>query len=583
MFRVIRYDKHKRKDGIKTQVRVVEGYRVDGKIKQKTIKDFGYLEDQENKDEFIAMVEKFDDDYKKEKLLLKKNTRKKFFEDNNSVKYNYGYKFLSAIYDSLKLDDFFANVDFKGDYDLNSILKYFAIQRILNPASKRHTTQTMRNFYGNELDFELADVYRSLDKFSDLSTNIQKYINNRIVDLIGRKFDYGFYDVTNYYCEVDFPDEDGGLRQRGVSKEHRTDPIIQFGLFMDENSLPVCMGIFPGNTSDSLTFQPTMNKIKENYSLKKIIAVADKGMNSSKNIDYLVNNGNGFVFSQILKGKKGKRYHEKMFDENGYTYNSSNTFKYKTFIEDYDAIDNDGNKIKRQRKVLIYWKYEDAIMAARKRDDKLNKALKSLGNNAFTIKHAYDEYIKDLYTTEGGEVADTVNRSIDYEKAKEDAKFDGYFAIVTSELDYDYSKMLEVYSGLWRIEESFRITKSQFEARPIFVRTQKHIEGHFLICFISLLLIRMLQLKMNYSLSAERIIEALNTSMCITDSLNKVRVLRNDEVLSFDESNKLTFDNQTINDLLSIINAMDAEIPYAEYTKQEFDKYLNSIVYKPIE
>lgn len=581
MFRVIRYDKHKRKDGIKTQVRVVEGYRVDGKIKQKTIKDFGYLEDQENKDEFIAMVEKFDDDYKKEKLLLKKNTRKKFFEDTNSVKYNYGYKFLSAIYDSLKLDDFFANVDFKGDYDLNSILKYFAIQRILNPASKRHTTQTMRNFYGNELDFELADVYRSLDKFSDLSTNIQKYINNRIVNLIGRKFDYGFYDVTNYYCEVDFPDEDGGLRQRGVSKEHRTDPIIQFGLFMDENSLPVCMSIFPGNTSDSLTFQPTMNKIKENYSLKKIIAVADKGMNSSKNIDYLVNNGNGFVFSQILKGKKGKRYHEKMFDENGYTYNSSNTFKYKTFIEDYDAIDNNGNKIKRQRKVLIYWKYEDAIMAARKRDDKLNKALKSLGNNAFTIKHAYDEYIKNLYTTENGEVADTVNRSIDYEKAKEDAKFDGYFAIVTSELYYDYSKILEVYSGLWRIEESFRITKSQFEARPIFVRTQKHIEGHFLICFISLLLIRMLQLKMNYSLSAERIIEALNTSMCITDSLNKVRVLRNDEVLSFDESNKLTFDNQTINDLLSIINAMDAEIPYAEYTKQEFDKYLNSIVYKP--
>ncbi|MDD6302258.1 MAG: IS1634 family transposase [Bacillales bacterium] len=578
---MIRYDKHKRKDGIKTQVRVVDGYRVDGKIKQKTIKDFGYLEDQENKDEFIAIVKKFDEDYKKGKLLLKKNTRKKFFEDSNSVKYNYGYKFLSAIYDSLNLDEFFSNVDFKGDYDLNSILKYFAIQRILNPSSKRHTTQIMRNLYENNIDFELADVYRSLDKFSDLNADIQKYINERIVKLIGRKFDYGFYDVTNYYCEVDFPDENGGLRQRGVSKEHRTDPIIQFGLFMDENSLPVCMSIFPGNTSDSLTFQPTMNKIKENYSLKKIIAVADKGMNSSKNIDYLVNSGNGFVFSQILKGKKGKRYHEKMFDENGYIYNSSKTFKYKTFIEDYDATDKDGNKIKRQRKVLIYWKYEDAVMAARKRDDKLDKALKSLGNNAFTIKHAYDEYIKDLYTTENGEIADTVSRSIDYDKVKEDAKFDGYFAIVTSELDYDYTKILETYSGLWRIEESFRITKSQFEARPIFVRTKKHIEGHFLICFISLLIIRMLQLKMNYSLSAERIIEALNTSTCITDSLNKVRVLKNDEILVLNESNKLTLGNQTINDLLSIINAMDAEVPYAEYTKHEFDKYLNSIVYKP--
>lgn len=577
---MIRYDKHKRKDGIKTQVRVVEGYRENGKIKQRTIKDFGYLEDQDNQDEFIAAVKLFDENYKKEKLSIKKNTRKKFFEDNSSTKYNYGYKFLSAIYDSLELNKFFENINFKGDYDLNSILKYFAIQRILNPSSKRHTTQIMGNFYNSSIDFELADVYRSLDKFSDLNVDIQKYINDRIVKMIGRNFYYGYYDVTNYYCEIDYPDADG-LRQRGVSKEHRTDPIVQLGLFMDENSLPVCMSIFPGNTSDSLTFQPTMNKIKESYSLKKIIAVADKGMNSSKNIDYLVNSGNGFVFSQILKGKKGKRYHEIMFDENGYTYNSNRTFKYKTFIEDYDGLDSDGNKVKRKRKVLIYWKYEDALMAARKRDDKLNKALKSLGNNAFTIKHAYDEYIKNQYTTENGEIADEVYRSVDYEKAKEDAKFDGFFCIITSELEYDYSKILETYSGLWRIEESFRITKSQLEARPIFVRTQKHIEGHFLICFISLLLLRMLQLKMNYSISAERIIEALNTSMCISDSLNKIRVLKNDEVLIYDENNKLTLDNQIINDLLLIIQSLDAEIPYAEYTKQEFDKYLNSITYKP--
>lgn len=578
---MIRYDKHKRKDGIKTQVRVVEGYRAGGKIKQKTIKDFGYLEDQENKEEFLSLVKKFDEEYKKEKFLLKKTTRKKFFEDDSSIKYNYGYRYLSAIYDSLELDKFFSNVSFKGDYDLNSILKYFSIQRILNPSSKRHTTQIIRNFYNNIINFDLADVYRSLDKFSDLSVDIQKYLNNKMVSMSGRKFDYGYYDVTNYYCEIDYPDENSGLRQRGVSKEHRTDPIIQFGLFMDENSLPVCMSIFPGNTSDSLTFQPTMNKIKENYSLKKIIAVADKGMNTSKNIDYLINSGNGFVFSQILKGRKGKRYHEIMFDENGYTYNSSKTFKYKTFIEEYDATDLNGNKIKRERKVLIYWKYEDAIMASRKRDDKLNKALKSLGNNAFTIKHAYDEYIKELYTTLNGEIADNVYRTVDFQKAMEDAKFDGFFAIITSELDFDYSKILETYSGLWRIEESFRITKSQFEARPIFVRTKKHIEGHFLICFISLLIIRLLQLKMGYSLSAERIIDALNTSMCISDSLNKIRILKNDEVLVFDASNKLTFDNQRINDLLLIIKALDAEIPYAEYTKNEFDKYLNTIIFKP--
>lgn len=577
---MIRFDKHTRKDGIKTQVRVVEGYRIDGKIKQRTVKNFGYLEDQIDKDAFVASVKKFDEDYKKEKSALKKNNRKRFYEEDNNIKYNYGYKFLSAIYDSLELDKFFdLNVEFKGQYDLNEILKYLAIQRVLNPSSKRHTTQIMRNLYNQKNDFELTDVYRSLDKFSDYNVEIQKYINDKIVKKIGRNFDYGYYDVTNYYCDVDYPDSEGGLRQRGVSKEHRTDPIIQLGLFMDENSLPVCMSIFPGNTSDSLTFQPTMNKIKENYNLKKIIAVADKGMNSSKNINYLVNSGNGFVFSQILRGKKGKRYHDKMFDENGYQYNQNKTFKYKTFIEDYDAIDINGNKIKRQRKVLIYWKYEDALMAARKRDEKLNKALKSLGNNAFSIKHAYDEYIKNLYTTKQGEIADTLVKSVDYEKAMEDAKYDGFFAIITSELDYDYSKILSTYSGLWRIEESFRITKSQLEARPIFVRTTKHIEGHFLICFISLLLIRLLQKKMNYSLSVERIVEALNTSSCIKDSMNKIKVLRNDEVLIYNDSLKLTFDNQVTNDLLAIINSFEADIPYAEYTVEEFNKYLNSIKY----
>lgn len=577
---MIKYDKHVRKDGIKTQVRVVEGYRIDGKVKQRTIKNFGYLEDQTDKDAFIEEVKKFDNDYKLEKSNAKKNSRKRFDETDSNITYNYGFRFLSAIYDSLEIDNFFDSISFKGDYDLNEILKFFSIQRILNPGSKRSTTQLIRNLYGQKYDFELPDVYRALDKFSDFSTELQKYINNRIISMIGRNFDYAFYDVTNYYCEVDYPDEEG-LRKRGVSKEHRVDPIIQFGLFMDENALPVCMSTFPGNTSDSKTFQPVMEKIKDDFSMKKIIAVADKGMNTSENIDYLVNNGNGFLFSQILRGKKGKRYHEIMFEEEGYTYNSSRTFKYKTFIEEYEGKDKEGNKIKRKRKVLIYWKYEDALMAARKRDDKLNRALKSLGNNAFSIKHAYDEYIKDLYMTENGEIAESVVKEIDYEKAKKDAKFDGYFALITSELDYDYSKILETYSGLWRIEESFRITKSELETRPIYVRTTKHIEGHFLICFVALLLIRILQLKMNHSLSAERIIEALNTSVCLNESMNKIKVLRNDQILKYDDKTlKLTLENQTVNDLLMIMDAFDVDKPYAEYTVEEFNKYLNTIIYK---
>jgi transposase len=182
--------------------------------------------------------------------------------------------------------------------------------------------------------------------------------------------------VTNYFFETDFPDDEEGLRKRGVSKEHRVDPIAAMGLFMDCNGLPVGMSIFPGNTSDLLTLQPTMKDIKESYDLGRIAVVADKGMNSSKNIDAVVNAGDGFVFSQILRGKKG-RYNSQLFDLDGWTSNESETYRYKTFVEEYT------------------------------KENIIDKATgEVLGNTAKF-------------------------RSVDMEKAEKDAMYDGYFCIIT--------------------------------------------------------------------------------------------------------------------------------------------------------
>lgn len=321
-----------------------------------------------------------------------------------------------------------------------------------------------KSLYNFNYDIELNQIYRVLDKFNELKVDLQKYINNRIKELIGRDSSYAYYDVTNYHNEIDYSRDENDLRQRGVSKEHRVDPIIQLGLFMDSNGLPISMSLFKGNTSDTKTLQPIMKEIKENYNLERLIVVADKGLNSTSNINYIDNNNDGYVVSQILKGK---RYQDKLFNEDDYIYNSIKTFKYKLFEEEYEGLDKDNNIVKRKRNVLIYWKYEDAILEAKKRDDKLARALRSLGNNAYAIRHTYEQYIKELHSVEDtGEIAERVTRTINQDKVDSDALYDGYFCIIMSELDYDYKKILEVYGGLWRIEESFRITKNDLETRP---------------------------------------------------------------------------------------------------------------------
>lgn len=522
---MIRKDPKKRGGVIKTHVRVVEGYRPGPGMptKQRTIKSFGYLEDQEDPEAFMARVRDFNATYRAENVPLRieaPGTARMYSEENR--RQNYGYKFLDAVYDLLEINTFIKDYEkshrFRGEYSPSDIFKFLVLARILRPDSKRASCQMKDGFYGMRMDFTLPDVYRSLDCFADFEVELQRHLNERVKETIGRDLSYAFYDVTNYFFEIDFPDGEDDLRKKGVSKEHRIDPIVAMGLFMDSNGLPVSMSIFPGNTSDSLTLQPTMKDVKESYGLGRLVVVADKGLNSSKNIDAIVNNGDGFVFSQILKGKKGQRYKEKLFDESGWTSNEGGTYRYKLFEEEYEGKDKDGRKEIRKRKVLLYWSKAEADMARRKREEKLEKAARSVMNNAYGIKKGIDEYTKeDIVDLETGEILENTKklRSVDLEKAENNAMYDGYFCIITSELDYDERKIRQVYGGLWRIEQSFRIMKTDLYARPVFVSKNEHIRAHFLICFVALLIIRIIQHCMKEkALSAERIARALGAATC---------------------------------------------------------------------
>lgn len=402
----------------------------------------------------MAMVEEFNANHKEEAPLRIEVASNALMYSEENRRQNYGYKYLEAIYNLLEIDSFIKAHEkshrFRGKFSLGDIFKFLVLLRIFLPDSKRATCQLKDNLYGMRTDFTLPDVYRALDHFAKFEVQLQQHLNEHVKEKIGRDLSYAFYDVTNYFFEIDFPNGESDLRKKGVSKEHRTDPIVAMGLFMDSNGLPVSMSVFPCNTSDSLTLQPTMKDIKESYGLGRLIVVADKGMNSSKNIDLIINSGDGFVFSQILKGKKGQRYHDKLFDANGWVSSEGSTYRYKLFNEEYTGKNENGKKVTRTRKVLLYWNKAEADMARRKREEKLEKAARSVKNNAYGIKKGVDEYTKeDVVDLETGEILENTKklRSVDFEKAEKNAMYDGYFCIITSELEYDERKMRQYTAG----------------------------------------------------------------------------------------------------------------------------------------
>jgi transposase len=516
----------------RTYLSIVNTYH-DSKKKQtrtSTIKSLGYLDVlQKEYDDPVAYfteeVRKMNEENNRDKktITLSISLDETLDLDSDNRK-NFGYAALSKIYHELDLDSFLRNRQrySKEEYDANAIMKLLVYSRLLYPASKKKTHENRDKFF-DKFDFSLDDVYRSLSFFNKHGDSLQLWLHERIKERYKRNTDLVYYDVTNYYFEIDEQDD---FRRNGVSKEHRPDPIVQMGLFVDTNGIPINYRLFPGNNPDKTTLIPALGKIQRDYSLGRIIVVADKGLTTGDNIWYILSAKNGYVLSYSVRGSDQK-FQEYVLDERGYTYKGDD-YKIKSRLcpREIWVTSKNGKKIKKtvHEKQIVFYSTKYAEKAKQDRKAAILKAKDLIKNPAKYNKsttYGAAKYVKNLtFDAQTGEVLESAKQllSFDEEKLREEEKFDGYYAILTSEYKEPDERVIDIYRGLWKIEESFKITKSDFESRPVYLSLKEHIDAHFLTCFISLVIVRILEYRLNYKYSATAILESLRKCSC---SLNQ--------------------------------------------------------------
>lgn len=513
----------------KTYLSFVEGFRVDGKVKHKTVEKIGYLED---------FLDIYDDPIKHFKQVAKErseenetfssleiNIHAKLDENTNNRK-NLGYAVPKAVYSMLKLREFFQSkqrhLDIK--YNLNSIFSLLVFNRFLCPSSKKKAHES-RNFFFDKFDFSLDDVYRSLSYFSKYSNELQKYLHEQVCKLIGRDDDLAYYDVTNYYFEIPYNDEDeydengdlikAGIRKKGPSKEHRKTPIIQMGLLMDTNGIPMAYHTFPGNESEKTNLLPNIRRVKRDFDLKRVVVVADRGLNTSDNTAFLsgrnhddMKHNDGYLYGQSVLGASNE-FKEWVIDLKGYTKDKGVddngeeiifTHKSRICAKKIKLKGADGTRNKAfeiYQKQMAYYSQKYAKKQKKDREKVLEKAKDLIANPAKYNKatsYGAADYINNIkFVKETGEISDGQALSLDLEKIQEEEKYDGFYAIVTSEKHLPDKEIHSIYRGLWKIEESFKVIKSEFKTRPVHLTLEDHIDGHFLICFTTLVIMRVME------------------------------------------------------------------------------------------
>ena len=543
------------KNSNKSYLRVAESYSVreDGKLKnrKRTIRNIGPLSRfDDGRPEFLERLRQsfkdgtpiipgLDDliESPPQKITLTFDQASE--DDCFSNPKNIGYFPLDSLYGALGIYDVLNLHKSRAGlpFDLNGITKLLTFGRVLSPDSKLGTFEDKEKYlFPITTTEKLSDVYAALDVLNDKAEAIQKRMNLKIGQTIGRNTEICFYDVTNYYFEIgeNDPDELGdngevirsGLRKKGVSKEKRGEPIVQMGLFMDDNGIPISYQLFPGNNIDQTTLRPAMRKTIDNMNFGRVIVVADGGLNSGPNIAHILDGGNGYIVSKSAKGS-AKTVKSWILDDTGYTWNESKTFKVKSQIRMRKVKTEDGTFKEITEKLVCFWS-KNHYDRERHENEKFVEYLESVVAFPDKLKdkpRKIERFLKKTAVAKmTGEVVDAVTSlSLDMDKVRQYLDLMGYYTIMTSEVLKSDAEIISKYHGLSRIEDSFRVTKSNLEGRPVFVRTPEHINAHFLICFIALTMIRIIQHKIlkhlgkttdstekwESGLSAERIHNAL--------------------------------------------------------------------------
>lgn len=528
--------KIKRANG-EVSIVLVEGYRLNGKVKQRTLAYLG-TESELTKDDPDA-VKKLIEKYKNEqaqkeafvKLVLNLAER---IPEENTVR-NYGYFYLEKMYRELGLDRVCQAIQGNAEieYSLDDCLRLMCFMRALCPGSKKTSLDHGQRYFTEDFDLKLEQVYKSLTVLAENKKQIVSAMHEALCRQYGRKTDILYYDVTNYFFEIDEPDD---FRKKGCSKEYRPLPIVQMGLFIDQAGLPVDFYLYEGNKPDCTTLKPSFDEIKERYAASRVIITADKGLNSGANLGRILSEGNGYIVSQRIRGAK-KSLVDQVLEDAGWMDFGGEGFRLKDFVRTIPVTFPDGTVHEHKQKVVCIWSRKYQCKEQHERDNLLERVAQLAANpNKFkqSCHSGMKKYVQEiLVDRETGEVAQNISTvtSLDEDKIEADKALDGFYLIVTSETQLTASEVIEKYRGLWRIEQSFRVTKSDIRARPVFVRTKEHITAHFLTCFITLTMLRMLEIRLGRRHSCRRIIEALNSGIATELAKGIYSINKRDEIL----------------------------------------------------
>lgn len=453
-------------------------------------------------------------------VLIKKDPSK-VIEKNVQSSFNVGYLFLQNIYYKLKLDKICNKIteQHQFKFDLNDILSKLIYSRIIFPASKLKTLELSKKFL-EQPNFEYQHIERALPVICENMDFIQSELYKNSNEYMKRNNKILYYDCTNYYFEIE---EESGLRQYGKSKENRPNPIVQMGLFMDGNGIPLAFDITPGNTNEQKTLQPLEEKIIKDFEFSEFVVCTDAGLASKANRKFNNKNNRKFVTTQSIKKLKSHLKNEALDLTKGWklpgsnkTYNISKLRTDEKLIEEYRDkifykerwINEDGLE---QRLIVTYSvKYQE--YQKKIRNNQINRAKKIIDTNSIKLKKTNSNdpkrFIKTLNVTKDGELADKSIYSIDQNIIDEEAKYDGLYAVCTN-LEDSVEDIIIVNKRRWEIEESFRIMKTDFKSRPIYHSRDEMIKAHFITCFLALIIYRYVEKKLDEKYTAPEIIETL--------------------------------------------------------------------------
>ena len=539
---------------------IVDGYRINGKVKHSVVQKYGYFEDLSNKHEdadkfLVNELNRLKKEYESKYILKIDINQDNDFEDDT---FNIGYAYLKKIFQDLNISSVLKNKQYSMniEYSLSKACELLTYSRIIDPGSIKYNFEHKNQFF-EPFDLSIDDLYRSLKHILECKEDIFKTIWNNTKDKYNRDASTSYYDCTNYYFEIEYDDEDTkdengntikkGIRKRGPEKNHRPDPIVEMGLLLDNQGFPISYNIFPGNTSEKETLIPEIKNIKKRHHIDKVIVVADRGLNCSDNmiktagLDLDKKNRDGYVYGQSVRGAdqefknwvlEDNYITDTITDENG----NEIIFKHKSRVypkkmnitREDKGLTKNGNKRKQSitvdQKQMVYYSQKYADKQKRDRQmviDKAKDLINNPGNYTRATSYGAAGYINNIkFDKKTGAVSDGCELSLNEDKIKEDEKYDGYYSIVTSEEHLSDIELRNIYRGLAKIEETFKVTKSEFNARPVHVRLEDHIDAHFLICFISLVIIRILQKEINNKYTIKNILEKIKNFKCTHETGN---------------------------------------------------------------